>query len=561
MVAVTFLFIFILARLFYVEVVSSKSLQEKAIDQWTRELPVKAERGDIIASDGEVLATNIKSYAVYVRPRCISDPEKVASVLSELFDIDKQKLYDKIVKKSTSEITVKRQVSKVDIIKLCEYDLSGVYYSVDGTRSYPYGDVLCSVLGYTSVDGNGQTGLEKYYDKYLKGIDGEILYESDLTGADLDGKTPSYTKGTDGLTLQLNVDLEIQLIIEATLKKIINEYDPKRCSAIVMEPSTGKILAIGNLPSYDLNFVPRGDVKTLNELSRNTLIVDSYEPGSTFKIVTALADIEEYYDGNKNAKSFNYVFSPSRYREVAGGKIKCWSSHKNGKHYGQTLSDALNNSCNPCFTDIALSLGKDDYYKYVTALNFGKVTGVDFPGEASGMVIPKSAVTQGDLARIAFGQSIAVTPIQLAAAACAAVNGGKYYSPKLADKIITEKGEIVEIINNEAVKTVATEKASKTLAEYLEKVVSTGSGKQSYIEGYAVGGKTGTAQKYENGVIASGKYVMSFIGFFPATEPKYLCLLTVDEPKSGSYGSQVAAPYVGEIFQGIIDAKSIKKIK
>lgn len=559
--AIALIFLFIAARLFYVEVISSKSLQEKAVDQWTRELPVKARRGEILSSDGKVLAENSSVYAVFVRTRSVKNAEKVSDVLSQLFAVDKNKLLEKIQKRATSEITVKRQVGKADILKLSEYDLDGVYYSVDNSRYYPYGDLLCSVLGYTGIDGKGQSGIEKYYDKYLSGIDGEILYEADLTGADLQGKTPSYTEGVDGLSVVLNIDLEVQLIVETTLKKVVDKYSPKSCSAIVMSPSNGKILAMANLPSYDLNDVPRDDIEKLNALSRNSIAVDSYEPGSTFKIVTSLINIEEYLNGNPKAKPLNYVFPSSRYREVAGGKIKCWSNHQNGKHQNQTLSDALNNSCNPCFTDIALSLGKDCYYKYLTALNFGKVSGIDFQGEAAGMVITKSAVTEGDLARIAFGQSIAVTPLQLAAAACAAVNGGKYYAPSLVSEIRLFNGETAEIIKSAPSKTVVSPKASKILSEYLERVVKEGSGKQSYIDGYKVGGKTGTAQKYQNGVIASGKYVMSFIGFFPSNNPRYLCLLTVDEPVGGTYGSTVAAPWVGEIFKGIINAKAIEKVE
>lgn len=559
--AIAFLFLFIVARLFYVEVVSSQSLQEKAVDQWTRELPVKAKRGEILSADGKILAENSPSYAVFVRTRSVKDAEKVSEVLSTIFDVDKQKLLEKIQKRATSEITVKRQVGKTDIIKLTEYDLDGVYYSVDNSRYYPYGDLLCSVLGYTGIDGKGQSGIEKYYDKYLSGIDGEILYEADLVGTDLEGKTPSYTEGIDGLDVVLNIDLEVQLIVESTLKKVVDRYNPKRCSAIVMSPQDGKILAMANLPSYDLNDIPRDDIETLNDLSRNTLVVDSYEPGSTFKIVTALADIEEYLNGNPDAKSLDYVFPSSRYREISGGKIKCWSNHQNGKHQNQTLSEALNNSCNPCFTDIALSLGKDCYYKYLNALNFGKVSGIDFYGEAAGMVITKSAVTEGDLARIAFGQSIAVTPLQLAAAACAAVNGGEYYAPSLVSEIRLSSGETVEVIKTSSARRVVSEKASKILSQYLERVVSEGSGKQSYIEGYKVGGKTGTAQKYQNGAIAAGKYVMSFIGFFPSDNPRYLCLLTVDEPIGGTYGSTVAAPWVGEIFKGIINAKAIEKVE
>lgn len=543
------------------EVASSDFLQEKAIDQWTRELPVKAKRGEILSADGKILAANAPSYAVYVRTKSVKDAEKVSEALGNIFDLDKQKLKEKIQSKKTSEITVQRQVSKSVVEKLTELDLDGVYYSVDNTRIYPYGDLLCSVIGYVSVDGLGQSGVEKYYDKYLKGVDGEILYESDLTGGDLEGKTPVYTESCDGLTVVLNIDYEIQSVVETALKKLIDEYSPKRCSAVVLAPDSGKVLAMANLPSYDLNEPPRDDIDTLNLLSRNSIVVDSYEPGSTFKIVTALANIEEYLNKNPAAKSLNYVFPSSGYRVVQGGKIKCWSSHKNGKHLNQTLTDALNNSCNPCFTDIALSLGKDTFYEYISGLNFGKVTGIDFNGEALGMIIPKSAVTEGDLARIGFGQSVAVTPIQLAAACAAAVNGGVYYQPKILSEIKTKDGKTVEIIRPSAVKRVASEKASRILASYLERVVSEGSGKQSYIEGYKVAGKTGTAQKFENGVLSQGKYVTSFVGFFPSSKPKYLCLLTVDEAVGGTYGSTVAAPAVGEIFRGIINAKSIAPTK
>ncbi len=559
--AVTLLFLIVIARLFYVEVIASDSLQQKAIDQWTRELPVKAKRGKILSADGKVLAANAPSYAVFVRTRSVKNVDLVAETLSRLFGVDEEDLKQKINKKSTSEITVKRQATRTDILKLSEYDLDGVYYSTDNFRVYPYGDLLCSVLGYTSVDGRGQSGLEKVYDKYLGGIDGEILYEADLVGTDLKGKTPTYTQGVDGLDVVLTVDSEIQLITESALKKVIDEYSPKRASAVVINPQNGKVLAMANLPSYDLNAVPRDDIQTLNKLSRNALVVDSYEPGSTFKIVTALADIEEFLQKNPKAKSLDYVFSSSRYRLVAGGKIKCWSTHANGKHQNQTLSDALNNSCNPCFTDIALSLGKETYYKYIKNLNFGKVTGIDFSGEATGMVLPESAVTEGDLARIAFGQSIAVTPIQLAAAACAAVNGGYYYKPTLVSEIKTSDGKTVEIINNAYSKKAVSSEASKILASYLERVVSEGSGKQCYIEGYKVGGKTGTAQKFEDGKLSQGKYVMSFMGFFPSDNPRYLCLVTVDEPVGGTYGSTVAAPVAGEIFKGIINAKSIEKFE
>ncbi|MBQ7643061.1 MAG: hypothetical protein IJS67_04075 [Clostridia bacterium] len=350
----------------------------------------------------------------------------------------------------------------------------------------------------------------------------------------------------------------MQEICDAVMEEAWDEYSPKSVAAIVLDPSNGQILAVGQKPSFDLNSPPRDDMETLNKTGRSTVISDSYEPGSTFKILTAAADIEEHLKGNPAAFSRNYIFNSSRYRYVGGKKIKCWSTHANGKHANENLAAALNNSCNPCFVDIALSLGKSKMYDYIEAFGYGKVTGVDFGGEALGMVIPESAVTEGDLARISFGQTIAVTPIQLAAATAAAVNGGKYYEPYFVSEISGGDGVIAEIINPKIKSRPISEEASRILAGYLEGVVSDGSGKQAYIEGYRVGGKTGTAQKYENGVIAAGKYIMSFVGFFPADNPKYLALCVVDEPVGGLYGSTVAAPLVKKIFEGIIGAKNLK---
>ena len=492
-----------------------------------------------------------------MRPRSVKDPKSVASVLSKLFSLDEAALYEKITKSKSSEITAAKRVERAQVLELEGYDLDGVYYSTDNVRVYPYGEALCRVLGYTSADGFGQSGLEQYYDEYLKGIDGEILYEADLVGKDVEGKAPSYIAATKGLTLRLNIDYEIQQIAEAVIEKAAQKYTPKGAAVIVMEPKSGRVLSMAEYPSFDLNFPPRDDIDYLLSASRSGMISDSYEPGSTFKIITSAANIEEALKGSAAAIPLDHVFPNNRYRTVLGRKIKCWSSHEKGKHANQTLKEALNNSCNPCFVDIALSLGKQTMYEYIKAFNFGKTTGIDFKGEASGMMIPLSSVTEGDIARISFGQTIAVTQLQLAAAACACVNGGTYYSPTLVCEVCDSDYLPVEIVTPKTVRRVISENASKILAGYLEGVVSVGSGRQAFIEGYKVGGKTGSAQKYENGAIAQGKYVMSFMGFFPSNDPKYLALLTVDEPVGGAYGSTVAAPLVKELFQGIINAKNI----
>lgn len=535
-----------------------KDLQSKAIDQWTRDLPVAASRGLIVDRNGIVLADNSEVYAVYLRCRLLGDADKTAEVLAETLDMDENALKEKIRTHATSEITVKKKVNKSAIVKLKEYNLPGVYFTTDSKRVYPYGDMLCQILGYTSVDGAGQSGLELKYDEYLKGYDGEILYESDLTGVDIDGKSARYIRATDGLNVRLSVDYEIQRICDAVTQAAYLEYSPKRAAIIVLDPSNGQVLAVSERPSYDLNAVPRNDAELLNKAGRCSLISDSYEPGSTFKVLTAAANIEEYLKGNPKAFSLNYVFNSSRYRIVDGKKIKCWSNHAVGKHSNENLAMALNNSCNPCFVDIGLSLGKEKMYDYIEKFGYGKTTGVDFNGETSGMLVPESAVKNGDIARISFGQTIAVTPLQLACATAAAVNGGIYYEPYFVKDIYDKNGRIAEIMNPKAKRRVISEEASRILAGYLEGVVRDGSGKQAYVAGYKVGGKTGTAQKFENGVLSVGKNVMSFVGFFPANNPKYLALAIVDEPDGGRYGSTVAAPLVKKVFEGIIETKNIK---
>lgn len=543
------------------QVIWGNDLQVKALDQWTRDLPIIARRGQIVDTNGVLLVGNKTTYSVFVRPRAVTNDEYVAEKLANALGLEKQSILQKISNKKVSEITLRRQVEEDVVKSLGEYDLSGVYWSRDNTRVYPYGNLLSQVLGFTSSDSRGQSGLEAEYDKYLKGLNGEVLYEADLLGVEIEQSTPSYRPATDGLNIKLTVDYEIQEIAESVMLQAYRTYRPKAARALVLNPQTGGILAMVNLPGFDLNDVPRDDVELLNTVNRNGLVVDIYEPGSTFKVLTAAANIEEYLKGNPKAFSPSHFFSSGRTRTVDGQTIKCWSDHKNGKHSNENLAAALNNSCNPIFVDIALSLGVKTMYEYVEKFHYGKVTGIDFSGEAQGMVLPQSVVKNCDLARIGFGQTIAVTPLQLALATAAAINGGVYYKPYLVQEMCSADGKTAEIINPTKKGRVISEKASAILREMLEGVVRDGSGKHAYIEGYRVGGKTGTAQKYENGRIASGKYVSSFVGFFPANNPQYLALIIVDEPTGAHYGSTVAAPQAQKIFQGIISAKGILPVE
>ena len=541
------------------QVIWGEDLQEKAIDQWTREIPVVAARGKITDVNGTVLAGNADTYTVFVRKRAVTDMQKLCDALSSVLEIDRESVYKRLTETKSSEVTVKKQVVKDKIDKLLSHNFSGVYYSRDNSRIYPYNELLSSVLGFTSTDGKGQSGLELYYDKYLSGINGEILYETDIVGVEIDGGKATYVPATDGLNLKLTIDAEIQSLCEAAMDDAMKVHSAKSAEMLVLDPKSGAIRAMCVKPSFDLNDIPREDLSLLNSLSRNGLVCDVYEPGSTFKVLTAAANIEEYLRGNKSAFSEGHIFNSSRYRYIDGQKVKCWSNHANGKHAALDLSGALNNSCNPIFVDIAMALGKETMYKYIEAFGYGKVTGVDFGGEAQGMVLPVSTVHNVDLARIAFGQTIAVTGLQLAAATAAAINGGIYYTPYLVSEIYSDSGIIAEKVQPKPKGRAISEKASAILSSYLESVVKDGSGKHAYIEGYRVSGKTGTAQTYQNGSIAIGKYISSFVGYFPANDPQYLALVIIKEPEGMYYGSTVAAPYAKRVFEGIIDLKNIPK--
>ena len=402
--------------------------------------------------------------------------------------------------------------------------------------------------------------MEAYYDKYLQGINGALLTETDLVGQELTQGNMTYIPAVDGLTVTLTIDSVIQTIAENVLQLAMYQQNPVSARCIVMDVQTGEILAMASKPSVDLNNLPRDDIESLIKYSKNTLLTDVYEPGSTFKVLTAAACLEEYAKGNPKAFSARHVFANnSGTRIIDGSKISCWTKHINGKHSNQTLSDALNNSCNPIFTDIALSLGKDTMYSYLEKFGYGRTTGIDFVGEQSGLLVPKSSVTNGDLARIGFGQTIAVTALQLCMATAAAVNGGYLLQPYLVKEISDPTtGKVVKRFSPTVVDRPISEQTSSQIAAMLQRVVAEGGGKNANIAGYQVGGKTGTAQKFVDGSLAKGKYVSSFVGFFPADNPQYLALMLVDEPTGAHYGSTVAAPYAKMIFQQIINYKNLK---
>ena len=542
---VTFVFLVLAGRLIFLQLIKAEELQNLASSQWTRALPIVAKRGDILDTNGSVLASSYTTYDVYVRSRNVVDKSEVASHLSSVLNINYDTIYNKISNSITSEVLIKMQVDENTIKKIVDKNLSGIYISQNVKRYYPYNSLLSKVLGYTTIDGVGQTGLEMYYDKFLQGVDGKSLVESDVKGIELGNSLDTFIPAVDGLDAVLTIDANIQLIVENVLAKIMVDHKPKQASAIIMNPNNGEIIAMASLPSFDNNNLPRDDVSTLNALSKNTMIVDVYEPGSTFKILTTAAAL------NENVTKTTDKFYDSGYKIVDGQKIKCWRTIGHGS---ETLVEGFCNSCNVVFMELALRLGKENLYSYLQNFGLGSKTGVDFAGESGGILMNIDNVQNVDLARIGFGQAVAVTPLQLINAVCCAVNGGTLYEPHFMKQI----GE-TELTSTIIRSNVISQDTSNIINMMMEEVVSVKGGKESFVEGYKIGGKTGTAQKYENGVIANGKYVSSFIGTYPADNPEYVMLLCVDEPSSGAYyGSVVASPYAKEIFSGIFDYKKIK---
>ena len=536
-----FLFSAIFAKMFAVIVVEGESLQVKAIDQWLRDVPTDAPRGNIVDKNGKILASTATRYNLYVRPSNTPDKEGVAKLLCEVFGYEYQSTLSKISKR-TSEVTVATKVTKEQLNIVYASGLKGIYYSEDNFRYYPYGDFMTQVLGFCSSDGFGQTGLESYYDKYLTGINGKILTETDLVGRSLDGGLSYYLPSVSGLDLKTTLDAGIQSIVEGAVRNAVAKFNPKGVACIVMDYSTGGIAALCEYPSFDLNNVPRNDLTTLFESSKSKIISTVDEPGSTFKILTSAAAL----DSGKVHTSDRFYCAGSKV--VDGKKIRCWKSKGHGSiDFGQ----GVESSCNCVFMECALRMGTNSFYDYMSAFGLSSKTGVDMTGETSGIFIARNLVKNVDLARIGFGQAVAVTPIGLLAATSSVVNGGVKVTPHVMNEIKSANGTVASygISGGERV---VSEQTSKTMCELLQRVVTTGSGKGAYVPGYKILGKTGTAQKYENGQIARGKYISSFLGFSVSEGANYGVLFIVDEPKGYMYyGSLVAAPMVGDIFESM----------
>ena len=531
-------------RLFIVQIINGKTLQIRATDQWTRDLSLTAPRGTIYDSTGDTLAVSYTTYNVYVRGREVEDAEDIAQKLATLLDLNYESTFKRVSNKNISESLLKMQVESDVAEEIYNLKLDGVYLSENVGRYYVYGDLLTQLLGFTSIDGTGQSGVEAYFNDYLTGVDGYSYVQSDLQGKEIGGSLRYYVQGVVGDDIKLTIDSKIQIILENVLEKAFEEQEAKAVTGIVMEAKTGKVLAISSKPSFDLNEVPRDDLETLFNYSRMSAVTDTFEPGSTFKILTVAAALEE------GVVSLDDTFYCPGYRIVDGQKIKCWKTIGHGT---QTLAEAFSNSCNCCFIDLALRLGVDKFYEYLEKFGIGTKTGITVQGESSGIVMSKENVKTVDLARMGFGHAIAVTPIQLLSIITAITNGGVYNTPTIVEEIDDVYGTTT-FTPSVTTKRLISESTSEIINSFL-KLTTNKTGDYTFVEGYNIGGKTGTAQKYgENGQIAQGKYISSFIGTYPADEPEYIFMIMVDEPSAGAYyGSIVAAPYGKEFFSALFE--------
>ena len=544
------LFIALFGRLFYIQIFQGSHLQIKGASQWYRDLPLSAPRGKILDTNGLVLVDNKDVYTVFVRPRAVADKPMVARTLSQALSIDYNRLLDRMNAAAVSEITVLRQVPSQIAEPLIDLRLDGVYFTLDSRRNYPHGDFLTQVLGFTDIDNIGQSGLEAYYDKFLKGTDGLALTPTDIRGIQLANSATRYVPPIPGADITLTIDLNIQAFATDAVKNAQKQFNSQSASMLIMDATNGGIVASAQTPSFNLNNIPRDDIATLNALSKNTMLVDVFEPGSTFKIFTTALALEN------QTSTRDALFPCAGFRMVDGQRIKCWRSIGHGI---QMLDDGVKNSCNCVFMDLALDMGVEMFYKGLRDFGFGSKTGIDFFSESKGILMNEKYVKNVDLARIGFGHAVATTPLQLVAGVAAAVNGGNFFQPHFLQSA-TSGGTGIEFYKrqNSADRRVISEQTSEQMRQILASVVSDGSGKKAGVQGFSVGGKTGTAQKYKNGVIAQGKYVSSFIGFAPADNPKYVALMVVDEPEGYLYyGSLVAAPFVGQVFDRIFDYKGM----
>ncbi len=527
-------------RLGYVQLWEGKALAERAEDSWRRNIPFSAKRGEIQDRNGTPLAYNISSPTVMAIPAQVKDADNTAAKLAQALDMKKETVYKLITKR---ELIVRiqpggRKISTDKAQHIRELGLPGIVVAEDNKRYNPYGSLAAHVLGFTGIDNQGLTGVELTYDKMLSGMNGSVSFLSDAKGRQMPGSSDTYQAPKDGLNLQLTLDMGVQSIIERELDQAMAQHEPNSIIAIAMNPKNGEVLGMASRPAY----VPDRFREVPSEIyNRNLPIWMTYEPGSTFKIITLSAALEE-----KKVDLHKETFFDPGAIEVGGARLRCW---KKGGHGSQTFLQVVENSCNPGFVTLGQRLGKDLLFKYIKDFGFGTKTGIDMRGEENGIMFKPSQVGPVELATTAFGQGVSVTPIQQITAVSAAINGGTLYKPHVAKAWVHPlTGEVVDQVEPEKVRQVISPETSQQVREALESVVAKGTGRNAFIDGYRVGGKTGTAQKVINGRYSPNEHIVSFIGFAPADDPQLIVYVAVDNPKGIQFGGVVTAPIVRNIM-------------
>lgn len=543
-------------RLTYLMIFKSKDYAARARDLHERERPIKAARGLIFDRNGQIIATNKPVSTISVIHAQITEPEKVIQVLSSKLGLSEEYVRKRVEKNSSLE-RIKSNVDKdiADEIRNLKFD--GVMVDEDYKRYYPYGDLASKVIGFTGGDNQGIVGLEVEYEKYLKGIDGTILTLTTAYGVEIKNAAEERIEPKPGNSIKLSLDINMQKYAEQAAKKVLEAKNANNVKIILMNPQNGEIYAMVNVPEFDLNnpftltdnmtkdidlslLSDESKQDLLNQMWRNASLSDTYEPGSSFKIVTAAAALEA------GVVDLDDQFFCPGYKIVEDRRIRC---HKVGGHGSQTFYEGIINSCNPVFMKVGARLGIDNLYKYFRQLGLFNKTGVDLPGEASSIMHKKENVEAVELATISFGQSFQITPLQLLVAASAVVNGGKIVTPHLGMEVINSEGNTIKVLDYPEKENVISKESSETMKELLEAVVSDGTGKRAYLPGFRVGGKTATSEKLPR---SENKYISSFVGFAPANNPQIIGLVLIDEPVGIYYGGTIAAPVIGEVFDNVL---------
>ena len=549
--------LFLIGRLGYLMLLRADYYSEKAQDLHERERSIKAARGKILDCNGKVLADNKTVCTISVIHSQIKEPEKVIDVLTEELGLERDQVKKRVEKNSSIE-RIKTNVDKQTGDKIREYDLAGVKVDEDYKRNYPYGNLASKVLGFTGSDNQGIVGLEVKYESILKGTDGQILTMTDARGVELSDTGEGRKEPVSGKNLILSLDANLQEYAQQAAYQALEQKQADSVSIILMRPGNGEILAMVNVPEYDLND-PFNLKKSTNGMSqqeiqdernkmwRNGCINDTYEPGSTFKIITASAALEE------GVVTPEDTFSCPGFRIVDDRRIRC---HKTTGHGSETFVQGVMNSCNPVFIEVGLRLGTDKYYQYFQQFGLLEKTGIDLPGEAGTIMHQKKDIGPVELATISFGQSFQITPIRLAATVCSLINGGHKITPHFGVEVREDDGTLLETLSYKEGKQIVSEQVSKTMRMILEKVVSEGGGKKAYIEGYHIGGKTATSETLPR---SANKYISSFLGFVPAEDPRILGICIINNPQGVYYGGTICAPVMRTVFENILPYLGIEK--